>query len=101
MAIISFDVGERSLQDSQKALIRACINSILTGRFDQLKLLLSRTELSNGLKRTNKVHDALCREDSDLNLSVWDRQISELQQSGDWIYSALCAIMSESDLEKN
>lgn len=100
MAIISFDTGERSLQDSQKALIRACIKSILTGRFDQLKLLISQTEPSNGLKRTNKVHDTLCREKSDLNLSVWDKQISELEQSVNWIHSALCAIMIENDLEK-
>lgn len=97
MAQIQIDTGEKSLNNSDIELIKACVDSIISHRFDQLKLLLSGIDSSKHLNPINKVHDTLFKSDSGGDKTIWDKEINALNQEHDWVYPALYSMMKDCD----
>lgn len=97
MGKIQIDIGDNLLQNHEIDLIEACVNSVVSGRFDQLKLLISDINSFNRINPINKVHDALYKTDSDLNKTIWDSEIKKLSAEKHWVYSALSSSISDYD----
>ena len=97
MTQIQIDTGEKSLSNSEIRLIEVCVNSIVSGSFDQLRLLLSDIDSSKYRKRINKVHDALFKSESEGNKTIWDKEINSLNQDPNWVHSALFSMLSDND----
>lgn len=97
--MIQIDTGEKALNNSDIKLIEACVDSIMSRSFDQLRLLLSDIDSSKFLKPINKVHNALLGLDSDAYKTIWDKEINTFNEELSWVSSALIAMLSEVDQE--
>lgn len=97
MAKIQIDTGEKSLNNNQINLIKACVDSITSGRLDQLKLLLSDIDSSKYINPINKVHDALFKVESTVSKTIWDKEVSALIQEPNWVYAALYSMLGDDD----
>jgi hypothetical protein len=94
---ISFD--GHNVSDRDKYLIELCMSHILSGRLDQLKLLLSDVDSSKKVNSINKIHDTLYKDSSDFNKTIWDHELNEINNSENWIYSTFLQMLSVNDKE--
>ena len=94
---IVFD--KNNVSDEDKYLIQLCVDSILSRRLDQLKLILSDIDSSMNLNSINKIHDALFKDSPDSNKTIWDHELNEINNSENWIHSSFLQILSINDKE--
>ncbi|WP_295502601.1 GSCFA domain-containing protein [Limnohabitans sp. Rim8] len=99
MTKLQIDIGNNSIHEQDKRLIEACVNSIITGRIDQLKLILENVDSKKRINPINKVHNALYKSCSDEQKTIWDYEINSLTDDDSWIASSFYTILTDADRE--
>lgn len=89
----------QNFSERDKYLIQLCMDHILSGRLDQLKLILSDIDSSKKVNSINKIHDTLYKDGRDFNKTIWDHELNEINNSEDWIHATFLQILSLNERE--
>jgi hypothetical protein len=100
MSRLEIELGDVNITAKDKYLIDLCVSSILSGRLDQLKLMLADVDSSQKINSINKVHDALFKAAPDANRTIWDYELKKLKSDDDWIYSLMSSMIPDDEKEK-
>jgi hypothetical protein len=100
MSRLEIELGDVNITAKDKYLIDLCVSSILSGRLDQLKLMLADVDSSQKINSINKVHDALFKAAPDANRTIWDYELRNLKSDDDWIYSLMSSMIPDDEKEK-
>jgi len=88
-----------NISDRDKYLIQVCASHILSGRLDQLKLILSDIDSSKKVNSINKIHDTLYKDGRDFSKTIWDHELNEINNSEDWIHATFLQVLSLNERE--
>jgi hypothetical protein len=97
MSKLVFEFESKNLSEQDQHLIELCVQSIVSGRLDQLKLILADIDSAKKVIPINKVHDALYKNTPAENKTIWDREIEFLNKVENWVNTVFLTAISEKE----